>query len=212
MKLKLIFKILFVALLLNACATSSTSDIEPTKIDMVKITELKLKLPSEIFSKKAVYFKDKNGKDVKINLFYTELKDQLTHNDGFLYTRERGRIVYESKEQKILVSIDLSSQLSYNSSSTPQYSLHVGNNVNDHATDLLSQIILLYSSNLTKIAGNTLIREVETETILGKTFKNVFHSTYEKDFYKNQLGFNMTYGVVSLNDFDGNLYVFDRFE
>jgi hypothetical protein len=214
MKLNLIFRILLASLFVTACATTNKSDVDLEELPAkeVNITLLKSSLPSQLFNRKTVFFKDKEGKDVKINIDFSEEKDQIRNNEGFEYTRERGNVIYENKERRILIGVGLSSQLSYQSPTVPQYSIFVVNNVNDHADELLNQIILRYDSASKKLVKSPFTQEIETDIILGKTFKNVFHSTHANDFYKNQLGFNTTYGVVSLNDFDGNLYVFDRFE
>ncbi len=212
MKLNIIIKIVFITLFINACTKSSKSDVQLPPSE-VKITLLKSILPSALFFQKAAYFRDKKGKDIRINLTFTESKEQLRLNDGFEYTRENGYILYENKELRILTSLDLSSQLSYELPTAPAYSIFASNIINDHADELLNSIITVYDANTNKmVVSESLAIQKSEEIILGKTFKNVFHSTYANDFYKNQLGFNTTYGVVSLNDFDGNLYVFDRFE
>jgi hypothetical protein len=210
--MKTFLKTLLLALMLNACANKSKSDSDlPPK--EVNLSELKSILPKEIFSKKFVYFKDKAGKEVKINLTYTEMKDQMRHNSGFEYTRERSTIEYKNEEKRISILFDLSSQLSTDNLPVPTSAIFVGNNVNDHADFLESEVIVNYDSNLKKLVSvPTFSKEIEEDIVLKKTFKKVFRSTYTADPYKNELGFNATYGVISLNDFDKNLYVFDRFE
>ncbi len=210
--MKTLFKILLLALIINSCANSSKSEIElPPK--EVNLNELKSILSKDILSKKFVYFKDKAGKDVKISIIHTEMKEPARLNSGFDYTRELSYIHYKNEERRISVMVNLSSQLSTDNLPIPTSSIFVSNDVNDHADFLASEVFMNYNSNLKKLTNvPSFSKEIEDDIVLNKTFKKVFRSAWENDPYKNQLGFNATYGVISLNDFDKNLYVFDRFE
>ena len=207
-----ILKIFLLALMVNACAKDNFKVATPPTF--VTNDVIKNLLTKDLFTKKYAIYKDKNGNDVKVSIATSSFTDIIRHGTGHEYTRERTVIEYINDDKRINTGISMYSDLSTFDVLTPAYSLFIENVVNDHALDLGSMIGLAYDKDKKKLVVTLLpkSKENEVDVIRGKTFKNVFRNASAEDYYKNEMGFNTEFGIISLNDFDRNLYVFDRFE
>ena len=212
-KMNQILKLFLFAFLLNACAKAK-EEIKVTPPSFLTNDVIKNLITKDLFTKKYAIFKDKNDNDVKVSITISTATDDLKHSTGHEYKRERTTVEYINEERKINTGISIFSDLSTFDALTPAYSLFIENVVNDHALDLGSMIGLAYDKDKKKLVVTLLpkSKENEVDIIRGKTFKNVFKNASAEDYYKNEMGFNTEFGIVSLNDFDRNLYVFDRFE
>ena len=211
--MKQILKMFLLAFLLNACAKAK-EEIKVTPPSFVANDVIKNLITKDLFTKKYAIFKDENGSDVRVSIAVNTSTDELRHSTGHEYKRERTTVEYVNEERKIHIGIRIYGTLSTFDVLTPAYSLFIENVINDHALNLGSMIGVAYDKDKKKLVVTLLpkSKENEVDVIRGKTFKNVFRNASAEDYYKNEMGFNTEFGIVSLNDFDKNLYVFDRFE
>jgi hypothetical protein len=202
------FNYLIIAIFALLSCNKNKSEAGP--LNEVNMEIVKSMLPKELFNGSKAIYKDQDGREIIIDITYTTTNSEAIHSTGHKYNREEFHVILSNTDEKILIDIDGFSQLDDSNSSIPIYMVFISNFKSSNS--ISGSVIVSYSIETGKIVPSSFnCILTETEIVLGETYKNVFRSNSTDDIYQNGLRFNLTEGVVSLNNLGGKLFVFDRF-
>ena len=196
------------------CMSCSNKDINtniPEQLSDISVSEFKSMLTEELQvpSEKSAIFIDENGQEHKVNVSITSRYDDLAQN-GLGYAAENHIIEYQNSEINSPIRIQISGnyfKLNETTERVKAQGVSIGylNGGSPFGINLSYD----YSTSSVSSLGSPSVAEYRN---YGKVFNNVFEGDKDLGEETAELRFNFDSGIVSFDDEDGRIYVFDRFE